>query len=241
MKLTLIGLYNYDDSLFEGITLPDELDSDTLISNILMKGGEFEVTYPRPDVLKSCITAWSAKWQDTFTRWVEALAIDYAPLENYDRNEYWTDDKDYTETNDDTTTVNDTDNKTMSASSNASVTSSSTATDDSTTTNTRSAFDSSTYSNHDQTTYDDDSTLSTTETTNISNSQTDADTRVTSNVLDADKVGTDNNVHEGRVHGNIGVTTSQQMLQQELDIGYWNIYEHITDMFLREFTIPVYI
>ena len=46
--------------------------------------------------------------------------------------------------------------------------------------------------------------------------------------------------HDGRIHGNIGVTTSQQMLQQELDLGYWNIYDKITQLFLQEFVIPVY-
>lgn len=46
--------------------------------------------------------------------------------------------------------------------------------------------------------------------------------------------------HTGRLHGNIGVTTSQQMLQSELDIAMWNLYEHITDIFLSEFVIPIY-
>ena len=45
----------------------------------------------------------------------------------------------------------------------------------------------------------------------------------------------------GRAHGNIGVTTSQQMLQSELDIARWNIYEQITDLFLSEFCIMVYV
>lgn len=44
----------------------------------------------------------------------------------------------------------------------------------------------------------------------------------------------------GRAHGNIGVTTSQQMLQSELDIATWNIYEQITDLFLQEFCLMVY-
>lgn len=48
------------------------------------------------------------------------------------------------------------------------------------------------------------------------------------------------NTRTGRAHGNIGVTTSQQMLQSELDIATWNVYEHITDMFLSEFVIPIY-
>lgn len=45
---------------------------------------------------------------------------------------------------------------------------------------------------------------------------------------------------EARTHGNIGVTTSQQMLQSELDIAAWNLYEHIADIFLKDFVLPVY-
>lgn len=51
---------------------------------------------------------------------------------------------------------------------------------------------------------------------------------------------TNDNVRTGRTHGNIGVTTSQQMLQSELDIAKWNIYEQITDLFITEFCIMVY-
>ena len=40
--------------------------------------------------------------------------------------------------------------------------------------------------------------------------------------------------------GNIGVTTSQQMLEAELDIVTWNLYEHISDIFIDEFCILVY-
>ena len=46
--------------------------------------------------------------------------------------------------------------------------------------------------------------------------------------------------HEGRVHGNIGVTTSQQMLQSELEIQKWNIYQHIADLFCKDMLITVY-
>lgn len=44
----------------------------------------------------------------------------------------------------------------------------------------------------------------------------------------------------GRAHGNIGVTTSQQMLSSELSIAEWNLYDHIADLFIREFCICVY-
>lgn len=46
--------------------------------------------------------------------------------------------------------------------------------------------------------------------------------------------------HEGHVHGNIGVTTSQQMLKAELDISSWNLYQHIADIFVEELCIMVY-
>lgn len=45
---------------------------------------------------------------------------------------------------------------------------------------------------------------------------------------------------KGHTYGNIGVTTSQQMLQAELDIAKWNIYEHIKDLFMQDFCIMVY-
>lgn len=46
--------------------------------------------------------------------------------------------------------------------------------------------------------------------------------------------------HEGRVYGNIGVTTSQQMLQSELDLRRFNIYMEIANLFADEFCIQVY-
>ena len=54
--------------------------------------------------------------------------------------------------------------------------------------------------------------------------------------------GSDNgyNEHLAHIHGNIGTITSQSMLESELNINAWNIYEHITDLFLTEFVIPIY-
>ena len=46
--------------------------------------------------------------------------------------------------------------------------------------------------------------------------------------------------HNGRIHGNVGVTTSQQMLQAELDIARFNIVQQITDLFISEFCIMLY-
>lgn len=48
------------------------------------------------------------------------------------------------------------------------------------------------------------------------------------------------NTHEGHLYGNIGVTTSQEMLKQELDIARFNLFDQIADLFIKEFCICVY-
>lgn len=49
-----------------------------------------------------------------------------------------------------------------------------------------------------------------------------------------------NSVHTGRTHGNIGVTSSQQLLQSEMVVAKLNLFEQIADTFLAEFCIMVY-
>ena len=203
-KMTLTGIdiffQNAGDDLFKNLTLPSGLTKDTLTSNILLEGGEFEVLYSNPYFLQTAIGTWAQREAATFQRWVDALAIQYAPLENYDRQESWTDTLD----SDGTSTSRGTSDTTTSGS----------------VTNDVSAYDSSGYQPKEKTT--------TSET--IDNDTTDSNTSTLDNT----------GVHTGRIHGNIGVTTSQQMLESELDLGYWNIYSRITDMFLREFCILIY-
>lgn len=207
-KITLLGMKaffeNGGSDLFEYLDLPEGLTKKTLVDNILLQGGEFEVLYSDPVAFKSYISIWSAKEQATFKRWVDALAIDYAPLENYDRQEAWTDTLDSDGTSN-TTGTNDT-----LTTSNGQVL------------NDVSAYDSSGYQPKEK--------VTTSNSETIDNDTTERNTSTLDNKAD----------HRGRVHGNIGVTTSQQMLEQELDLGYWNIYQRITDMFLQEFCIMVY-
>ena len=203
-KLTLIGcntfFQNIGDDLFKGLTLPEGLAKKTLTDNILLQGGEFEVVYSDPWALQNFISVWADREAATFKRWVDALAIEYAPLENYDRHEDWTDTLDSDGTSR-TTGTNDTS------------TSGNVTTD-------VSAYDSSSYQPKDK----------------VTSSETIDNDTTENNTSTLDNEG----VHTGRIHGNIGVTTSQQMLEAELDLGYWNIYSRITDMFLKEFCIMIY-
>lgn len=203
-KMTLIGMnifmLNMNDDLFKNLTLPEGLDKSTLTDNILLRGGEFEVAYPDPTAMQSLIGIWSRREQATFERWVNLAAIDYAPLENYDRMEHWTDEATGEGTSESNGSVDTTTEDTSEL--------------------TKSAYDQSTYSPYEKTI--NDGTVGTTT----------SDTTGTTMSNDSE--------HNGRVHGNIGVTSSQQLWLAEADLGYWNIYQKITELFLQEFVIPVY-
>lgn len=199
-KLTMLGYQAYlkheGDDLFSMLVVPDGIDRDVLINNILLEGGEFEVVYGNPEFMRYAIDIWSKKWYRTFEKWVNALDLEYNPIENYDRIEEYTDDSINDGSSSGTSTVND---KTSNV-------------------NKITAFDSDAFRNSDSTDSNVDSKGTSTNTNHATNKFT----------------------HKGRYHGNIGVTTSQQMLQSELDIAKWNLYEHITDLFLKEFCVLVY-
>ena len=54
-KLTMIGLYNYDQTLFDNLTLPTGIDKDLAVETILTRSGEFEVLYSSLDFNKFLI------------------------------------------------------------------------------------------------------------------------------------------------------------------------------------------
>lgn len=215
-KITLIGCYNYFDSmqddLFKYLTLPSGINKETLINNILMNGGEFEILYSNPNFFQDMIKIWSSKWLHTFTKWQTAINIKYDPLYNYDRIE------EYDDTRSEKEGIKKNENVVAQDTSESSGTGE--------TTNTKSAYDSATYTPHDKSNSTSTGNNTSSSTTGVSGNQ--------------DRDRTETLKHRAHLYGNIGVTTSQQMLHDELDIAQWNIYEHITDLFLEEFTIYTY-
>ena len=86
-KMTLIGLYNWDNTLFNDMVLPDGIDKDLLIDSLILQGGEFEVLYANPDFMKKSIKIWSNKWYRTFAEWLRGTKETWNPIYNYDRFE----------------------------------------------------------------------------------------------------------------------------------------------------------
>ena len=229
MKVTLIGLQqflkNNEDDLFKNLTLPEGIDKDTLTDNILLRGSDFEVLYADPYFMQDAIGLWSRKWARTFDKWIEALSIEYNPLENYDRKEDWS----------------DTLNKGVSTSARRDSGNTRTFDNSDTTTPGTTITEETQVSAYDASTYQPAQQVTTTPSGNgdmLAHSGTIKDEYGEGS--SGSETENSKTVRDGRIHGNIGVTTSQQMLEAELNIAKWNIYEHITDMFLSEFVIPIY-
>lgn len=84
-KLTLIGLDTYSDgAIWKDLKLPEGIDKELLVHEILRQGGEFSVLYPDQEFLTLMITAWGKKWYHNFERWVTAYEFDYNALFNLD-------------------------------------------------------------------------------------------------------------------------------------------------------------
>ena len=227
-KITLIGMNQYflniEESLFDKLSVPEGIDKDTLIDNILLNGGEFETIYGNPEFVRDAIGVWSSKWYRTFEKWVAVLDMEYNPLENYDRMEDWSDQMNRGATSGarrdsgNTRTFNNQDKRTIDTTA---------VSEDEV-----SAFDSSAYQPSAKNTVDNDGT----DTVDYSGTIKDEYGEGTSGEEKENKKDT----HTGRIHGNIGVMTSQKMLAEELEVQRFNLTDQITDLFLQEFCILVY-
>lgn len=231
--LTVMGLYNYDNTIFDNLMLPDGVDKPTLIDNIVLETAELECIYPTPVFLKTAIGLWSNVQFLTWDRVYDAMNLDYNPIENYDRQETETTTGTRAHSGKDTTvrsgTVSETGSTTGSTQG--------TASESGTTTNKIAGFDSTTLVDHDSSTGSNTRQASDSSTGSSTRSGTDSSTQ---ELTHGEQIA-DSGSRTSRIHGNIGVTTSQQMLQSELDIApNLNIYQYITADFRKRFCVEIY-
>lgn len=86
-KLSILGLYNYDSTIFDNLVLPSSLDRDTVINNILMNLSEMRVLYTNPDTMKELIGFWSNANIHNWERMYTVMYEDYDPFINIKRDE----------------------------------------------------------------------------------------------------------------------------------------------------------
>lgn len=87
--MSLLGLYNWDNTILDGLTVPEGVDKSVLINNLLRECAELEILYPQPDALKFFVTEWSKERLPVWTRLEATLHYEYDPISNYDRREEW--------------------------------------------------------------------------------------------------------------------------------------------------------
>ena len=175
--ITVMGLYQFDDTLFDSIALPVGLDKDTMISSILTECAELETLISDPDILKKALGYWSNKNLENWQHIYNAMTENYDPLWNKDGTYTETESRDLKSTGTSTGQV--------------------------------SAFNTESFRNQSR----------------------------------QDASGTDSGTitRTRRETGNIGVTTSQQMLTEEINLRrQFNIYDIITEDFKSRFCLMVY-
>lgn len=227
------ALYDYAKSvenidIFEDVSLPASIDKDTLVDFILMRSAPFEVLYTDPVYMKAAVTTWAQVHSRTFTKWMDALSLEYNPLHNYDRTEEGND------TDIENRILKDKTDSSLSSRATTLGNNSDNTKTDSTTTNSVSAYDSATFS-------DSDKSVTGSGTGSTNTNLNDTMNKEKSNVASAENENKLNTrAHKLRAFGNIGVTTSMQLIESELSLDAWNVYEHITDLFMDEFCVLLY-
>lgn len=183
--MSILGLYQWDDTIFDNMVLPDGLDSSLAVDSILFECAELEIMYSDPDWMKALIGMWSERELPVWERLFKAISKEYDPLENYNRTEI----------------ANQKDTGSSAASGSATT-------------------------NHKVTGYNDGTLVDQNQDVGSSSSEG-------SSTLNTQRI--------SNVKGNIGVTTSQQMLNQELDVAKrTDIYLYITESFKNRFCLMVY-
>lgn len=214
----------YGESLWTNILLPDEIIKQTLIDNIMMQAEDRPVLYTDPDFLRKRIEVWFTKNYDNFEAMIAALLKDYDIFDNYHREkEEWE--------NIDETVNKTEDGEYDSEYENYAEHAEHKTRDHNESTNTKAAFDSNTYEPFDKNVTD--NTTDNNGDSEGNGSEGGTNHRESENVKDNDRY------LKYKVKGKLGVTSYQELIQKELELRKFNIYDYITNQFLREFIILV--
>ena len=99
--MSIRGLYDWDDTIFESMQVPEGFttdDKDNLVDNIITECAELEFLYPSPEFAAWAIDRWSRIELPTWQRIYNVAMMEYNPLQNYDRTEMTTETGENSET-----------------------------------------------------------------------------------------------------------------------------------------------
>ena len=210
--MSILGLYNYDPTVFDGLTIPtaaditDEADKvsdpfvpdkQTLISYICMQLAEMELVYTKPEIVKTMIGIWSSVRLPVWKAIYNTRLYKYNPI--------WNKDGEIIEDHD--LTIEDDYNVTNLKTEH-----------DGNVANEVTGYDTNTYSPN---------TRQVVDTSDTQNGNT-------------NNVHTDTGTITRTEHGNIGVTMTQEMIRQQREVVEFNLYDYILQDFKAQFCVAVW-
>lgn len=232
-------------SVFEGVEVPAPLNRDMVISAIMVRCGLLTPIYNDPDVFRSATSYWFNSKQWTFEHLIKVIQAEYSPIENVDRYD------EQTRSNGSTETLSGNSTDTQSGTSKVQDSGSDTKRYDEqkdysgvdSTTNTVSAFNSEGFQNDSKIelahgeSIDTDSTDTTTYGKKTDSTSSSSTTRNNSET----KSMSGNDSFTQHMHGNIGITTNQQLINQELELlAKFDVYKFIAEQFENDNMIMLY-
>lgn len=230
-----------NEDILAGVYVPAPLQEETLKSQIMFRCGLLDPVYSEPEIMQAAITQFFKREQWNITHLVNIILAEYSPIENTDR---------YSEketTQGGTRNVSTSGSDTHSGNDERNITNSgmdqtdTRHTGDDITTNTVSAFNSSSYQP------DNRSDL---QYGHIENEALIHGHRIDDDLTyghKIDRTGSTNETTTGsdkyveHTHGNIGVTTNQEMIGQELQLlRHFDVYDWIAAKLENELFIQIY-
>ena len=224
----IVDLMAWDSTIFDLLVLPDGVDRDLTIATILERVGKTPLEHPDPNYMRYYINVWSMRRKIIWQKLLESTQFNYNPIHNYDRKEEITD------------TRNEKTSRTQNRTTTGTVTDAgSTNVTGDVTGNVSTKYD---VSAENATDYQADTRD--TEDTTSHNAQKTAVKARSNTQTGEDAKGKDarseSYKHTAYMYGNIGVTTTQQMIEAEREVVQFSVIEFIADDFKNEFCLSVY-
>ena len=241
MWLSIQGIYDYDNTVFDGFDAPSYTDDnnvvhtlnrDDVINNILLQCAELELVYPSVQMMKFAIGVWSASNSRTWDKLYKSMYLEYNPIWNVDATETETEtnerdiSRQHTGTNNNTKNLTDAETRNLADNETVNLTD----------TESVQGFNSNSWSEAKKNVKAGTDNITHTGTDNITHTGTD-NTSISNN----ETVNDDNErVLSKRRTGNIGVTASQDLIAKEREVADFSIIEYITQSFKERFCLMIY-
>lgn len=216
----LIGMYNYDKTVLDLMQIPEALDRESFIDNLLMETAELELLYNNVGFLKQAIGSWSKKNITVWNGLYDTTQYEYNPIWN----------KDGTVTETETRNLAGTDHTTDNTDRIDNLQDKETRDLDDETRESVYGFNSSSEAPASKVATD----YNGTDTYDHTGRQ-DVDRTFDKKTTDTGTV-----KHERTEQGNIGLTSTQQLIQEQREVVKLNLMDIIIKDFIQRFCIGVY-